>query len=315
MPRKEWQLLARDIVFYVTGAADVGAAEVKRDPWLNPLDWSFQLDRVSEYFSPQDEHGIPVRDFGGTIGVQYLPSRIAGFGLANWNRWREFADEDARVAFFEVAEWFMGKPDGLYRHDFPVAGLESGWLSCIAQGEAASVLARAYHATGDIRYRSMAVLAVAPFEISVAKQGLLDHLPDGSPFLEEYPCSIYRHVLNGCLYAVVGLHDVIRCFETPPTEIVSRRDTVVSAIADNIDGWSVGNWTSYDFNTGPGARRNPNTMTYHRLQAILLDYIGEFSGRPELIAAARAWHISARSPIERLKSVYGKLAYRFLSGY
>lgn len=315
MPRKEWRLLARDVTFYVTGAADVGPADVTRDPWLNPLDWSYQLDRASEYFSPLDDSGIPVRDFGGAIGIHYLPSRIAGFGLANWNRWREFGSDDSRAAFFAVAEWFMEKSDGLYRHDFPVAGLKPGWLSCIAQGEAASVLARAYQATGEVRFRDRAVLAVAPFEAAVSDNGLLDYLPDGSPFLEEYPGTIYRHVLNGCLYAVVGLHDVVRCFDTPPDPIVSRRDSVVSAIADNISGWSVGNWTSYDFNINPGVRRNPNTMTYHRLQAVLLDYIGGFSGRAELLEAARVWHRSARSPIERIKSVYGKFVYRFSNGY
>ena len=126
MPRKEWSLLARDVMFYVSGSADVGSVDMTNDPWLNPLDWSFQLDRASEYFSPLDGNGVPVRNFGDTIGVHYLPSRIAGFGLANWNRWRENGDESARISFFVVAEWFMSKPDGLYRHDFPVAGLRPG---------------------------------------------------------------------------------------------------------------------------------------------------------------------------------------------
>ena len=315
MPRKEINLLARDIRFYLFGGADVAAADWQSDDWVYPLDWGYQLDREADYFDPKDEHGIPLHVYGGGIGVQYLPSRVAGFALAHWNRWRVAGDASNRSSFLMAADWFRDAPDNRYLYDFAVAGITPPWISCIAQGEGGSILARAFVETGDPAYREAAARSMEPLKHMVGDGGVQDRLPDGSPFLEEYPGSIYRHVLNGCLYGVIGMHDVLRVLDRPDEQLASLLQQVTEAVVANIEAWSVGGWTSYDYPKPGERRRNLNTMTYQTLQSILVRYVGEIRGEPRLIAAADRWSRAAASPFARSGAMVRKIAYRLSHRY
>lgn len=311
MPIKEIKLLARDLCFYVTGGADVAAADYAADDWLYPLDWDYQLRREADYFDPKDESGIPLRDYGGTLGRQYLISRIAGYGLGHWNRWRLLGSEASRAAFMQLCERFpKAAPGGRYEHRFAVAGMNVPWISCISQGEAASVFSRAYVQTGDPQWLVKAAAAVQPLLISVEDGGLQSRLPDGRPFVEEYPGTQYRHVLNGCLYALVGVSDVLRAAPVAAPEHQQLFDGIIDALAHNITVWDVDGWSTYDYPFTPGVARNSNTMTYQVLQSTLLHYLGTVSRRPELLAMAERWEAAAASRKARLRALAGKLRYR-----
>jgi heparosan-N-sulfate-glucuronate 5-epimerase len=309
--RKEWRLLARDILFFIRGDADVAAADRTAHPWSYPADWSYQLDREAEYFAPKDSRGIPLRDFGPPLGARYLPSRIAAYGLGHWNRWLREKRTDNAEEFRRAADWFLNAHrDGRYEHDFAVAGLPSGWISCIAQGEAVSVLTRAFRQTQDVAYVDAARNAVAWLVRSEASGGLRSSLPDGSPFLEEYPGSQYRHVLNGCLYAAVGISDLLQIDDCADAELAEFFVALTSGIARNLHNWDVGGWSAYDYALQPGVARNLNTMTYQLLQVALLDYLADVSGDERLRDTSTRWRESAHQLRGRVRALGGKLTYR-----
>lgn len=317
IPRKEMSLLVRDLGFYLTGKADLCAADWQRDPKLYPIDCGYQLERADDYFAPYDPEGIPMRDLPGGLGLEYLPSRIAAYGFANWNRLRAFPDEDRyRDSFMKSANWFACQPSGRFEHHFPLVGLSPPWLSCIAQGEGISVLTRAYRETGLDLYASQACSAAEPFFVSAEQGGLLDHLPDGRPFLEEYPCTIYSHVLNGCLYAIVGMCDLVDAQLDRNDRVFNLCNDVIAAIEVNIGRWQIRNWTTYDFADAEVSRTlNLSTMTYQTVHWILLDYIGQRRGRPLLVAAAQRWKNATESLSARLRALAGKVAFRMDHGY
>lgn len=315
MQIKEFKLLFRDVMFYMNGRADVAPSAWDKDSWLYPLDWSYQLERESDYFSPKDRAGIPLRDFRGTLGCQYLISRIAGYALALWNRWRTTKNVSDRCAFLQIADWFLLSDDGRYPHNFPVAGMKVPWISCISQGEAASVLCRAFVETGLIQYLRQAIAAISPMQISIEKGGLQSKLADGRMFLEEYPGTEYQHVLNGCLYAAVGINDVMRLTRCSNPEFRFLFGNLIDAIGSNISLWDVDGWSTYDYLSASGTTPNLNTMTYQVLQSALLAYLAAASDDARLLQMGTRWLQSARTPNKRLNALYRKVLYRFTAGW
>ncbi|MBK7162060.1 MAG: hypothetical protein IPH79_05920 [Sphingomonadales bacterium] len=317
MPRKELGLVARDLGFYLTGRCDCTAADWTAENWLYPLDWGYQLDRPDQYFAPFDENGIPLREIPGAIPLTYLPSRIAAYGLANWNRAQR--DTQARRRFLACANWFASQSECAFRHDFPLVAMPPGWLSCIAQGEGISVLVRAQRMTGAQHYADCANAAADWLDRGVADGGLLDLLPDGRPFLEEYPRSQYRHVLNGCLYALVGLSDLVRSGLSQTAEPEKLLNAVMDAVEIHIDRWDLSGWTTYDyqFETGQytGQPANPNTLTYQTLHWILLDYLGRVHNRGTMVARAANWRDASASLLARVMALTNKVRFRLHHGY
>jgi len=85
--------------------------------------------------------------------------------------------------------------------------LAPGWYSAMAQGQAMSVLTRAYLLTGDQKYLDAAKRATALFDVPSTDGGVLASLFN-LPWYEEYPTVPGTFVLNGFIYALFGLYDL-----------------------------------------------------------------------------------------------------------
>ncbi len=311
-------LILRDLGFFLAGSADLAAENSKAGPDLYPIDFSYQLARLPTYFSPLDHDGIPLCPIRG-LGNRYLFSRIAAYGLVHWNEARKRGNDPAYLrTFLRTAQWVHDRVDnGRYPHDFALAGMSAGWISCISQGELASLLVRAYWHTGERRYLLAAERAVGPLCIPMADGGLLSALPDGSPFFEEYPNSRINLVLNGCLYALVGLLDVTRAAREAgrPSSLEPYAEAVLKSLEKNISHWDEAGWSTYDYKQ-PGERiHNLNTMTYHVLQTTFLRRIAEQCRSEPLAIVAERWSRSGKSLRRRLAAFAQKVQYRLKKGY
>lgn len=318
MPLKEFKLVGRDLMFFLTGRADVRESGWRDDPRLYPLDWGYQLDRPTDYFAPFDASGIPLRILPAGLGTVYLPSRIACFACVHWNRLCGSGHRDHEMAFRAAADWFLLDREGAFYQSFDLLGLKAPWLTCINQGEGISVLLRAAQLTGDDRYRTQALRAAEWLHRPISKGGLKDALPSGHPFLEEYPNTIYRHVLNGCLYAMVGLWDLVESGMDPDGRHVTLLHDIADGIELSLHAWEVDDWTTYDYRglgVGDDAPPNPNTMTYHVLEGILVGFLGERLRRSLLIEASGRWARSQQSLRSRVGAFIGKVSYRVAHGY
>lgn len=309
--RKAWSLIAEDLAGYATGRSVVGISDLDKDPWAYPTEWSRTLKRAEFYFGPFDEAGTPLWSMGGAL--HYNPSRIAGYALALWNVRDDWGDSARRSSFMACADWFLAQPSARFEYRFDAAGLNAPWLSCIAQGQGISVLVRAHMITGQSRYLDQAVAAIDPLLERVAEGGLLDDLPDGSPFFEEYPGSAYRHVLNGCLHALVGLDELDRV-RPLAAEAKAVSDQVLGAVAANLPHWDMDGWSTYDF--APRERRaNLNTVNYQIVHVALMDYLARRSGDARLAFVAERWRENLNNLARRLRALQRKIAYRFAEAW
>uniref|UniRef100_A0A0K8SUY8 heparosan-N-sulfate-glucuronate 5-epimerase n=1 Tax=Lygus hesperus TaxID=30085 RepID=A0A0K8SUY8_LYGHE len=122
-------------------------------------------------------------------------------------------------------EQFYMAADWLVRHQDPVTGgwanpvkrkgphgmkdLQPGWLSAMGQGHGMSLLARAYHQSKRPEYLRAGLLSLRPFHADSSHGGVLAHFMGSLPWYEEYPTQPASFVLNGFIYSLIGLYDLL----------------------------------------------------------------------------------------------------------
>lgn len=244
------------------------------------------------------------------IGLVRIPSRTAAFAFAHWNAFRLTGDQSHVAPFLTAARWFAGWCDGAIRHEFPLLGLDPGWLSALSQGQALSIFARAHQLTGDPMWQQAAHRSGRWLTLPMNDGGVLGHLPDGSAFFEEYPGTCHAHVLNGCLYAMLGLAEA-RGIGLQSRMIPMVADTIERhMLAFERDGWSLYQWC-------PAGTEVPNynTPSYQWVHIALFERLSNMLGRPVFQMAANRLRAGLRSPSRRVNALVGKLRYRWHQGY
>uniref|UniRef100_T1JNE4 heparosan-N-sulfate-glucuronate 5-epimerase n=1 Tax=Strigamia maritima TaxID=126957 RepID=T1JNE4_STRMM len=124
----------------------------------------------------------------------------------------------AHVAhFFDASNWLLrnqdengGWPIFVERrfNTLGMSNLQPGWYSAMAQGQAMSLLTRAYRSTGELKYLSSALQALGLFKIASQEHGVMTKFLEKYVWYEEYPTIPSSFVLNGFIYALLGLYDV-----------------------------------------------------------------------------------------------------------
>ena len=149
--------------------------------------------------------GLPRQTY--VSGVEVSPLQIAQWGL------EKHAQGDSAAAF-RAADWLVANQtaNGTWLYDFDYSNREIGvdlqgpWISSLAQGQALPLLVRAWKISGDDRYLKSGQTALQSFDVPVADGGVLVFV-NGHPFYEEYPTATPTLVLNGFLFALIGLRD------------------------------------------------------------------------------------------------------------
>lgn len=80
----------------------------------------------------------------------------------------------------------------------------------MGQGQAISLLSRAfYHSGGDLKYLKSAHAALKPFKVLNQNGGVLSKFMNLHSWYEEYPTIPPIFILNGFMYSLIGLYDLI----------------------------------------------------------------------------------------------------------
>ena len=314
-PSKTFGRLAGDVKEYIEGPAYDLNSTFDRRTLRYPMKLEHFVVEVPNYFMPLDAAGVPVADYGSQ-GPQYVPSRIAGYGLSCWNISIDHPESGRREEFMRCANWFLAQSDGMFRYNFNISDLRTPWISCLGQGEGISMLVRAYRHTGDRRYLDVARRAAAPLLVSEEQGGVQRRLPDGQLFIEEYPRSRQTHVLNGALFGLIGLADLLDVVGDEEPELCKVRGEVAAAIAANLERWSIGGWTLYNIENAPLGLKNGATVYYHLLHIAQIRHMAErFPQHPEFARYAERWSRGLHSLPTRLRAFAAKLTYRAVTGW
>ncbi len=223
------------------------------------------LSFKTEWRGPVDDRGLPLlRSPGGKL--IHHPIVLLQKGLGHWDRWlgSEGHSPEHRASFVQIADWALDSQEDN-------GGWET-WLrlgipnalpySAMAQGEAISVLVRAFSATGKVVYLEGARRALAPMLLPIDKGGTSWRAPEGL-ILEEVPFGEPKTILNGWVFALYGLYDL--AIAGGPRDAQEALDDTLGALLVRLQAYDAGFWSLYDTS---GTLASP---FYHRLHIAQLE--------------------------------------------
>lgn len=191
---------------------------------------------------------------------------------------------------FAAGNWLVGhqSDDGAWRVGFPFADLPVGWVSAMYQGQAISLLLRLNALSPDARFLESSCAAYEFMLRRVSDGGALGSYADGSPVLEEYPgSSRYPHVLNGSIFALLGIYDLWLLLGDP--RILATWNDLSESLEAHIGEYDTGRWTTYAL--GPPIA----TPDYHCLHIAQCRVMDALRGDRVWGSTARRWeHYLAR---------------------
>lgn len=287
---------------------------------MTSLDYHVNLRRYVESvfdgaYGPLDSDGLPLTNYGGSIGLKHNPTTIALFALGNYQYYIDDPKRNEKnlALFSSSVRWLSNncfkKNRRVYWYflfDWPTEGLKSPWHSGLTQGLCISVLVRAYLETGN---SSFADLAEGGFEVlnsEINDDGALFH--EGSDFwMEEYPTNQPNHVLNGFVYAIFGLFDLRYITQSHDAE--KSLANSIKTLENNLKSYDLGFWSSYDLK-----RMCPASLAYHKLHIDQLKSLHSLTGKAIFLKYSCRWENYLNNPMFLLKSqmmYYGKSIVRF----
>jgi len=256
------------------------------------LYWTI-LDDPSDW-ETFDEEGIVMHNYKNIPrpGKYYTPVNIARYALANYNHYVKTGKSLYRVEFLKHADWLANnqiitpKDFGVWDYEFnyPAYKCQSPWISAMAQGQAISVLTRAYQLTGDINYLRTANLAIGSFKYSVDEGGVRFIDTDKNVFYLEYPCDLDLppRVLNGFIFSLLGLYDHYQF--TGNLESLKLFNEGIRTLKLKAKDYDTDNWTNYDLLGRKASEK------YHKLHCRLLFNLYFITGDRDLLSLAEKWY-------------------------
>lgn len=258
------------------------------------LDFRGAVQRIEDGFyanPPFDEKGIPVRDYHHTGWLEIPPGRyynpviIAQYALGCYEKYLYDRNGHFKAVFLKQANWLRDhqREDGGWPCAFPIPSrdLKPGWISAMYQGQAISVLIRAYVLTGDAAYLYSAELGLKPFYRTVDEGGVV-YIEGEDIWLEEYPHDPPSHVLNGAIFALLGLYDYWRVRRDEGVYNLFSKG--VATLARNLWRYEKNMWVLYQLEPPVFA-----SADYYALHIELLRVLARISKIPEFEEYADKW--------------------------
>jgi hypothetical protein len=287
-----WQLVERDEVLAVD-AGSLGRFPLDIEPRL-----------TTGHYTHFDNAGLPVRLSPNGRGFIHNYSTISGFALAYWDRYLKTGDKSNLGKLLCAADYILhtahreGRAVRL-RAEKVEAG-HVGTLSGLWQGQAMSVLCRAWQSTKEVNYLEGAIGLAEPFDVPVERgDGVLGRITNrGLRWYEEDVEPPIHHVLNGMMVALLGLRDLAVVAGHQHAEELFKIgvESVRGVLADFDSGF----WSWYSISDGGSLYIA--SMGYHTLHVCLLTALAEITGNAELNQWARQFEGYAGNPICRFRA-------------
>ncbi len=258
------------------------------------------LTGKTEWRGACDQDGIPIEQ-QRTKAFVYHPITIFQKALGHWDCF--IVDEHLNAShyadFLTLCEWALIHQDarGGWRIPFLVDNpLFLTHYSAMAQGQAASTLARAYAHTSESAFLLAAKQAIK-LMLEPVTQGGTAHAYENGIVLEEYATKPFRTVLNGWIFALYGLYDVL-CADDDPA-LNSALQTVLGTLVAALPRYDAGFWSWYD------SARSIASPFYHALHIAQLDVLQRtFSTHADVFQQVRAtFEWQAASGFNRKRAV------------
>jgi len=280
-----------------------------------PMDLRDEFQRIqSGLYGPFDEQGLPLVDYkqwfqthgvptkNGRFPITYTPVTIAQFGLAAHQRFLKNQSDRDYSRFLSAADWLVhhlkkGEDQfWVWEHDFsmPVYHLDPPWVSAMAQGQGMSLLLRAYEQTKKLVFLKASRAAFQAFLFPIERGGVVFTDENGNVWFEEYPSDPPSHVLNGMIFAMIGLYE----YGLVTGDVDARRlfESGVITFLKRLKNFDAGYGSRYDLLT-----RRVVEEKYHRMHVAQLRLLFEWTGEEVFRKMADRWESAWNDPLARAK--------------
>ncbi len=160
--------------------------------------------------------------------------------------------------FIKLSYWVVERQDneGGWEIGSFLGGKCSSKYSAMVQGEAISLLIRAWLSTNEVVFRSAAEKALCLL-IKPVENGGVCYILSGNIFLEEAPTSPRNTILNGWIFAMIGLYDYYLAFNDLKVKDLLMKTLLT--LKSHLSDYDAGYWSYYDI------RRHISSPFYHNL--------------------------------------------------
>lgn len=196
-----------------------------------------------------DENGVP--RIAGPDGPQYFPINIAQYGFMLHADWLETGAVETMATLercLAVLEELKSEDQDhtVWWHHFysPRYGLDPPWASAMAQGELISLYLRLWQALERPSLLATANKAYRFMKVPVENGGIRRRDEYGNLWLEEFPSKEPSLVLNGFIYALLGLVDLYRV--GGDAEVKRDVDDCLDTLIARLPDFDSGYWSLYD---------------------------------------------------------------------
>jgi len=158
--------------------------------------------------------------------------------------------------FYHGADWFLANQDEeggwpslvTFNKDHKkyqnAKEIPPGWYGAMCQGQAISVLVRAFWNSGKEAYVKAALKALGVFNKSSDEGGIRATFMDKYSWYEEYPTNPSSFILNGFLYSLLGLYDLATVNNS--TQALKLYKSGLESLEAMLPMYDTGSGTFYD---------------------------------------------------------------------
>jgi len=275
-----------------------------------PIGQSFERGKIAGYYNDMtrkadwpgrtDDNGVPIETGRDGQDARY-PITISQMALGVHDVWLAAQKPEDRDRFLALAGWLEEFQDerGGWPNPWTYVGEPSlSKYSAMAQGEAISVLVRAWKMTGSETFLDVARRAFDLLRTPVQEGGCAVISVD-SVFLEEYPEDPRNGVLNGWIFAAFGIYDLALATEAP--EVQSVLSETLVTMEKSLDDYDMGYWSWYD------VRGHVASPFYHELHSSLLDALYRLTGIATFNEVSLRWRGYGKNPLNRSRALTQKI--------
>lgn len=216
--------------------------------------WHGDVDQ-SQFPLVREPSGKPFHD----------PLVFAQKALGHWSCWlTSFRQEEAhRQAFLALADWLVTAQEvsGAWFMPTMNKSIYTVPYNALTQGQAISVLARAFSSTSEQRYLDAAWRGLQ-FMLKPMEDGGTSRSTVTGLVLEEYPRYQTNTVLNGWISALFGVYDVLLLIDH--VEIRDALEASLQALIIELPTYDAKYWSFYD------SSRSLASPYYHRVHVTQL---------------------------------------------
>lgn len=216
----------------------------------------------------------------------YFPVAIFQYGLGCYDLWLQTKDERYMRKFMQCVEWTMAHQDEKGRwNNFAHYCPETPYGS-MAQGEAASLMIRAYVHTKEQKYLDAAKRAL-DFMLLPLEDGGTTKYVDDDAYLMEY--TFKGMVLNGSIFSWWGLYDFVLA-TGDNGKYMEAMDKILKSLIKVLPLYKCTYWSMY---SEDGLIASP---FYHNLHVAQMQAMYQLTGEPVFDQYAKRWERQQKNP-------------------